>query len=97
MAMQAHEIEALIRDNKYHIAVSEIQEYLCAHINESGGKYTSVEEALLILGVFSGHYIRYSEIIAKSESGELTLTDALFCLFFLTDVELRMQAAGLKQ
>ena len=93
---RAAEIESLIQESHFNQAVVAISEHLSGHLEESGGKYSSMEEALLILGVSSGHYIRYTEIVAKAESGEITHVDALFCLFFLTDIELRMQAAGLK-
>ncbi|MBN2715333.1 MAG: hypothetical protein JXX14_05730 [Deltaproteobacteria bacterium] len=93
---QAAEIEQHIRNQEYAKAVSDVDRLLHSHLMESGGKYRSTEEALLILGICSGHYIRYSETIARSQGGNLTLADALFCLFFLTDVELRMQSAGLK-
>ena len=93
---RAAEIEHLIRKEEFAKAVNDIDSFLHSHLMESGGRYRSAEEAMLILGVCSSHYMRYAGIIAKAQSGNLTLSDALFCLFFLTDVELRMQAAGLK-
>ncbi|MBN2525619.1 MAG: hypothetical protein JXR76_04435 [Deltaproteobacteria bacterium] len=93
---KAQEIELNIQKGKYRDAVVLVEKLMKTHLSESGVKYSSLEEALLVLGISSGHYVRYSGIVAKSQSGNTSMTDALFCLFFLTDVELRMQSAGLK-
>ncbi|MBN2343231.1 MAG: hypothetical protein JXX29_21885 [Deltaproteobacteria bacterium] len=95
--IQVSEIETVIKNEEYTNAVAMIEELLEQHLKLSGGTHRSVEEGLLSLGVCSAHYLRFNAITAKPQSGgDVTLTDALFCLFFITDVELRMQAAGLK-
>lgn len=92
----ASQIEELIREQKYNEAVVQMEQLLKVHIQQSGGTYGSLQEALLSLGVCSSHYLRWNANLAKAKTGKISLTEALFGLFFLTDIELRMQAAGLK-
>jgi len=51
----------------------------------------SIAEALLMLGVHGEHYARFRAVVAK---GQPAKPDALFCLFFLTDLEMRLQASA---
>ena len=51
----------------------------------------SVAEALLMAGVHGHYYTRLQEIFTRAEHSK---QDALFCLFFLTDLELRMHGSG---
>ena len=48
----------------------------------------SVAEALLMLGVCGEHYARFRSIVTAEAH---VPGDALFCLFFLTDIELRIR------
>jgi signal recognition particle receptor subunit beta len=50
-------------------------------------------EVMLMLGVYGPHYARFRRSLEAVEPGA---EDVLFCLFFLADVELRMQAIGLR-
>jgi hypothetical protein len=43
--------------------------------------------------MFGGHFVRFQRASALTVP---SAEDALFCVFFLTDVELRMQAAGVR-
>jgi signal recognition particle receptor subunit beta len=66
-------------------------------LHEYVGQSTSSEdvstaEALLMLGVHGPHYERFKNSISKVEPLKL---DALYCLFFLADIQLRMQAANI--
>ncbi len=59
--------------------------------SECGTAEPSIAEALLMLGVAGTYYKRFREIQEKVEHSR---EDALFCHFFLTDVELRLHAAN---
>ncbi|MBW2702844.1 MAG: hypothetical protein JRF33_18640 [Deltaproteobacteria bacterium] len=50
-------------------------------------------EMLLMLGVYGPHFSRFRKAVDIADPSR---EDALFCLFFLADVELRMQAVGLR-
>jgi signal recognition particle receptor subunit beta len=66
---------------------------LRALIEDASGQIRNVAESLLALGMFGGHYVRFQRAAALTVP---TVEDAMFCVFFLTDVELRMQAAGVR-
>lgn len=85
-------MEQYIVQSDFVAAVKAAETALAEHLRESVGSST-VAEALLTLGVHGGHYVRFKNAVARGEPGR---EDALFCLFFLTDVELRMQAAGVR-
>ena len=84
-------MERLILSEDYGAAVATAATALAVHIEQTAGKGTTAAEALLALGVNGGHWVRFR---SSTNRGEPTREDALFCLFFLTDIDLRMQAAG---
>lgn len=87
------ELEQHIIEGNYLTAVKRAQDALRVHIDEAAGPGTTTAEALLALGVHGGHYVRFQGAVSR---GDPSIADALFCLFFLTDVDLRMQAAGVQ-
>ncbi len=86
-------LEQHIIEGDYLAAVKTAQDALRAHIDDVAGPGTTTAEALLALGVHGGHYVRFQGAVSR---GDPSIADALFCLFFLTDVDLRMQAAGVQ-
>ncbi len=86
-------LEQHIIEGDYLAAVNTAQDALRAHLDDVAGPGTTTAEALLALGVHGGHYVRFQGAVSR---GDPTISDALFCLFFLTDVDLRMQAAGVQ-
>ena len=88
IALEQHVIEG-----DYLAAVKAARDALRVHIDEAAGPGTTTAEALLALGVHGGHYVRFQGAVSR---GDPSIADALFCLFFLTDVDLRMQAAGIQ-
>jgi mutual gliding-motility protein MglA len=66
---------------------------LRALIEDASGQGRNLAESLLALGMFGGHFVRFQRASALTVP---SAEDALFCVFFLTDVELRMQAAGVR-
>ena len=87
------QMERSIRAGDYESAVRAAEPALRALITDASGQGGKLAESLLALGMFGGHYVRFQRASALTVA---TLDDALFCLFFLTDVELRMQAAGVR-
>ena len=85
------QIERHISNGEHAAAVRLAVPVLEALIEDASGQGRNIAESLLVLGMFGGHYVRFQRASALSLP---TADDALFCLFFLTDVELRMQAAG---
>ncbi|NLN62396.1 MAG: GTPase domain-containing protein [Myxococcales bacterium] len=69
---------------------------LLATLLPAGGTFASTEAFLLALGTNGAYWARFSAITHAPHGGLLTRADALFCLFFLTDVELRLQSAGVR-
>lgn len=63
------------------------------YVGKPGGSGPSMIEALLMLGVHGGYYARFRSTVLKHEANK---EDALFCLFFLTDIELRMRASSIR-
>lgn len=94
-SLKIMDLEQLIGSGQYTLAVEQAAEILHFHLQESGGVNESIDSALLALGVFGGHYVRFKSVLDRAQNGESSRQDALFCLFFLTDVELRLQAAGI--
>lgn len=82
-------IEQEILDGRFTDAVRLAEDLLADHVADLSGMGLTTAEGLLALGVNGAHYVRFQNAVAK---GEATRKDALFCLFFLTDIELRMQA-----
>jgi len=75
-------------------AVKRAEGVLREYVGKTNGKQgPSMVEALLILGVHGAHYARFRDIAGKTD---VSKPDAMFCLFFLTDVELRIRAAGMQ-
>jgi signal recognition particle receptor subunit beta len=86
----AVQMERHIEKGEHAAAVRLAEPALSALIEDASGRPHRLAESLLALGMFGGHYVRYQRASALTVP---TADDALFCLFFLTDVELRMQAA----
>jgi mutual gliding-motility protein MglA len=74
-------------------AVKRAEGLLREYVGEGEDKDAAAAESLLMIGVHGAHYVRFRNAIAKSDA---TREDALFCLFFLTDIELRMQSSGMR-
>ena len=87
---------SLIAAGQYREATESTLDILKEHLVSSGADFVSIEESLLSLGISGAHYVRLKSIIDKSANGDATRNGALFCLFFLTDVELRLQSAGIR-
>ncbi|MCK9463615.1 MAG: GTPase domain-containing protein [Proteobacteria bacterium] len=87
------EMERHIATGEHAAAVRLAEPALRALVDDASGPARSLAESLLALGTCGGHYVRFQRAIALTVP---TLDDALFCAFFLTDVELRMQAAGVR-
>jgi hypothetical protein len=85
------QIEDLVRTGEYEKAVKLSDMALQELVNAESGAERTLSEALLALGVHSSHYVRFQSAIS---AGDPDRDAALFSLFFLTDVELRFQAAG---
>jgi len=88
---RAGAIEELIGQNDLLAAVRRSDDLLRKHVADASGPGPTLAEALLALGVHGAHYVRFQGAVAK---GAPSRRDALFCLFFLTDIELRMQATS---
>ena len=88
---KAKAIEELIVQNDFTTAVRRASDLLREHVAGSAGPGPTTAEALLARGVHGAHYVRFQGAVVK---GAPSREDALFCLFFLTDIELRMQATS---
>jgi signal recognition particle receptor subunit beta len=88
---RAGAIEELIGQSDLVAAVRRSDDLLRKHVADASGPGPTLAEALLALGVHGAHYVRFQGAVAK---GAPSRRDALFCLFFLTDIELRMQATS---
>ncbi len=86
-------LEGDIEHGDYRAAVKRAEGLLREYVGESIGDGRTNAEALLMLGVHGGHYARFRNVTYKTDP---TKTDALFCIFFLADIELRMRAAGMR-
>jgi signal recognition particle receptor subunit beta len=87
------EMERHVERGEHAAAVRLAEPALRALIEDASGQPRNVAESLLALGMYGGHFVRFQRASALTLP---TAEDALFCLFFLTDVELRMQAAGVR-
>ncbi|MBN2803484.1 MAG: hypothetical protein JXR91_10340, partial [Deltaproteobacteria bacterium] len=92
---QIFDVEDLIEQGDFTQVAITCDKLLSLHLKDRGDTHETVDEALLVLGVSGVHYVRFKDIITRANSGDVLRKDALFCLFFLTDIELRMQAAGI--
>jgi signal recognition particle receptor subunit beta len=86
---RARAIEELIHQDDQAAAVRRAADLLREHLTQVAGPGPTTAEALLALGVHGAHYVRFQGAVAKDAP---TREDALFCLFFLSDIELRLQA-----
>ena len=86
-------MEGDIERGDYAAVVKRSEGVLREYVGESIEDGRTNAEALLMLGVHGGHYARYRNITFKTDPAK---EDALFCVFFLADIELRMRSAGMK-
>jgi hypothetical protein len=86
-------MEGDIERGDFPAVVKRAEGMLREYVGESIEDGRTNAEALLMLGVHGGHYARFRNITFKTEPAK---EDALFCVFFLADIELRMRAAGMK-
>jgi len=89
----AQALEADIARGEFAQAIARAEGLLRSSLG-AGPDTTSGCEALLLLGVHGSHYQRFKRVTA---SGAPSREDALFCLFFVCDLALRMQAAGVQE
>ena len=87
------QMERHIEAGENAAAVRLAEPALKALIEDASGQGSNLAESLLALGMFGGHFVRFQRASALTVANA---DDALFCVFFLTDVELRMQAAGVR-
>lgn len=85
-------MEGDIERGDYPSAVRRADGLLREYVGVAGKEGAPLAEALLMVGVCGAYYARLRQIFARQEPSK---ADALFCLFFLTDVELRMKATAL--
>ena len=85
-------MEGDIERGDYPPVVKRAEGMLREYVGESIEDGRTNAEALLMLGVHGGHYARFRNITFKTEPVK---ADALFCVFFLADIELRIRAAGM--
>ncbi len=86
-------MEGDIEKGRYTESIRRADGWLHEYVGKPQGSGPSMAEALLMLGVHGGHYVRFRNVVLKDEA---TKEDALFCLFFLTDIELRMRASSIR-
>jgi len=86
-------MEGDIERGDYAAVVKRSEGMLREYVGESIEDGRTNAEALLMLGVHGGHYARYRNITFKTDYSK---EDALFCIFFLADIELRMRSSGMK-
>lgn len=88
-------LEGDIERGKVQVALKRVEGLLSEQVGEPKNSASSATaEALLMLGINGDYYARYRRILGNAKPSK---EDALFCLFFLTDIELRMQSAGLRR
>lgn len=84
-------MEGDIEGGDYASAVRRADGLLREYVGVSGKEGAPLAEALLMVGVSGVFYARLRRILERTDPSK---RDALFCLFFLTDVELRMKSAS---
>lgn len=85
-------LEGEIERGDYRSAIQRADGVLRTLVGE-GQKDANLGEALLMLGVYGRHWVRFRDCLASTKP---TKADALFCLFLLTDIELRLQSTGVR-
>jgi mutual gliding-motility protein MglA len=70
-------------------AVERAERLLEKRVTAVAGAGSTLAEALLALGVHGAHYVRFRDAVSQPAPSR---QHALLCLFFLTDIELRIQA-----
>jgi signal recognition particle receptor subunit beta len=86
-------MEGDIERGEQSAAVKRAEGLLSEYVGKSNGQGPTTAEALLMLGVHGRHYARFRDTLNKDKPSK---QDALFCLFFLADLELRMRSAGMQ-
>jgi signal recognition particle receptor subunit beta len=86
-------MEGDIERGDYPAVVKRAEGMLREYVGESIEDGRTNAEALLMLGVHGGHYARFRNATYKTNPVK---ADALFCIFFLADIELRIRAVGMK-
>ena len=86
-------IESAVERGEHKEAVRRSDGWLRENVGKTEGQEATMAEALLMLGVHGAHYSRFRDIVPKEAP---TREDSLFCLFFVTDIELRMRSVGLR-
>jgi mutual gliding-motility protein MglA len=84
-------IEGDIDHQQYGDAVQRAAAWLTEYVAKAEGRGTSLAEGLLMLGVHGPYYAKFREVTSREQAGR---EDALFCLFFLTDIGARMRQLG---
>ncbi len=84
-------MEGDIERSDYVSAVRRADGLLREYVGVAGKEGAPLAEALLMVGVNGVFYARLRRILERKEP---TKRDALFCLFFLTDVELRVKTTS---
>ncbi len=82
-------IEADIERMDYAGAVNRARGLIHEYVGAKPDASSKLAEKLLLVGSPGAYYARLVEIFARKEP---TKRDALFCLFFVTDVELRLRS-----
>jgi len=86
----AQALEADIARGELVQAVARAASLLRASLGDAADAAAD-SEALWLLGVHGPHYQRFKRVVAAADPSR---EDALFCLLFVCDLSLRMQAAG---
>ncbi|MBN2360379.1 MAG: GTPase domain-containing protein [Deltaproteobacteria bacterium] len=84
-------IENDIDRKQYREAVQRAAVWLTEYVAKAEGRGTSLAEALLMLGVHGPYYAKFREVTSHDQTSR---EDALFCLFFVTDIGARMRGLG---
>jgi hypothetical protein len=85
-------LEGDVERGDYESAVRRADGLLREYVGVAGRDGAPLSEALLMVGVPGAYYARFRRILEQPEPSK---QDALFCLFFLTDVELRMKSTSI--
>ncbi len=90
---QIWEIEKSLERGEYRASTKLADKILRQCVQGAETDSANPVEMLLMLGVYGPHFSRFRKAVDIADPSR---EDALFCLFFLIDVELRMQAVGLR-